>query len=418
MYKVLFAEDELLVRLGLQNSIPWSKYQMELSALAENGIEAFRLFESIRPDVLITDLRMEGMDGVELVKRVRQIDKDCAIVVVSCMNDFETLRKLIPYNINAYVLKASISIDEVCDALQNVQEYLIRIGRKTDKAESSNDTLETHISKFLLGKIANCTWEKTDFMEYPPVILPSGFTLSNYKEILTLKGFFPALGMSVLRTVVGTGLSVFCCSFLAYLFTKDKMPARKILYRFVVFTMYISGGMIATYIVIKSYGLLNNFWVYILPTMISAYNMILIKTYIEQLPPALEESAALDGAGYITCFFKIILPLCKPIIATVVVFVAVGQWNSWFDNHIYTRANESLTTLQYLLYNYLNEAQRLAEQLKTASSGADMTQAMAAISPKGIRMTITVLASLPIFALYPFMQKYFSKGIMVGAVKG
>lgn len=123
MYKVLFAEDELLVRLGLQNSIPWSKYQMELSALAENGIEAFRLFESIRPDVLITDLRMEGMDGVELVKRVRQIDKDCAIVVVSCMNDFETLRKLIPYNINAYVLKASISIDEVCDAYR-IDNYL------------------------------------------------------------------------------------------------------------------------------------------------------------------------------------------------------------------------------------------------------------------------------------------------------
>ena len=131
--------------------------------------------------------------------------------------------------------------------------------------------------------------------------------------------------------------------------------------------------------------------------------MILIKTYIEQLPPALEESASLDGAGYLTCFFKIVLPLCKPIIATVVVFVAVGQWNSWFDNHIYTRANENLTTLQYLLYNYLNEAQRLAEQLKNASSGADMTQAM---------------ASLPIFALYPFMQKYFSKGIMEGAGKG
>ena len=251
-----------------------------------------------------------------------------------------------------------------------------------------------------------------------PVLLPSGFTLSNYKEILTLKGFFPALLMSLLRTVVGTITSVFCCSFLAYLFTKDKMPGRKILYRFVVFTMYISGGIIATYIVMKSYGLLNSFWVYILPSMISAYNIILIKTYIEQLPPELEESASLDGAGYITCFFKIIFPLCKPIIATVVVFVAVGQWNSWFDNHIYTRANESLTTLQYLLYNYLNEAQRLAEQLKTASSGADMTKAMASISPKGIRMTITVLASLPIFALYPFMQKYFSKGIMVGAVKG
>ena len=131
--------------------------------------------------------------------------------------------------------------------------------------------------------------------------------------------------------------------------------------------------------------------------------MILIKTYIEQLPPALEESASLDVAGYLTCSFKIVLPLCKPINATVVVIVAVGHWNSWFDNHIYTLANENLTTLQYLLYNYLNEAQRLAEQLKNASSGADMTQAM---------------ASLPIFALYPFMQKYFSKGIMVGAVKG
>ena len=152
MYKVLFAEDELLVRLGLQNSIPWSEYQMELSALAENGIEAFQLFESIHPDVLITDLRMEGMDGLELVKKVREIDKDCAIVVVSCMNDFEILRQLIPYNINAYVLKASISIDEVCDALQNVQEYLIRIGRKTEETGSSSDKLEIHISKFLLGK--------------------------------------------------------------------------------------------------------------------------------------------------------------------------------------------------------------------------------------------------------------------------
>ena len=166
MYKVLFAEDELLVRLGLQNSIPWSEYQMELSALAENGIEAFQLFESIHPDVLITDLRMEGMDGLELVKKVREIDKDCAIVVVSCMNDFEILRQLIPYNINAYVLKASISIDEVCDALQNVQEYLIRIGRKTEETGSSSDKLEIHISKFLLGKIVNCTWEKADDMEH------------------------------------------------------------------------------------------------------------------------------------------------------------------------------------------------------------------------------------------------------------
>lgn len=151
MYKVLFAEDELLVRLGLQNSIPWSKYEMEVAALADNGMEAYRLFEEIHPDILITDLRMEGMDGLELVKRVREIDKECAIVVISCLNDFETLRKLIPYNINAYVLKASISIDEVCNVLKQTKEYLISIGRTAKKVISDLEKPEDNISKYLLG---------------------------------------------------------------------------------------------------------------------------------------------------------------------------------------------------------------------------------------------------------------------------
>ena len=151
MYKVLFAEDELLVRLGLQNSIPWSKYEMEVAALADNGVEAYRLFEEIHPDILITDLRMEGMDGLELVKRVREIDKECAIVVISCLNDFETLRKLIPYNINAYVLKASISIDEVCNVLEQTKEYLISIGRTAKKVIPDLEKTEDIISKYLLG---------------------------------------------------------------------------------------------------------------------------------------------------------------------------------------------------------------------------------------------------------------------------
>lgn len=150
MYKVLFAEDELLVRLGLQNSIPWSKYEMEVAALADNGMEAYRLFEEIHPDILITDLRMEGMDGLELVKRVREIDKECAIVVISCLNDFETLRKLIPYNINAYVLKASISIDEVCNVLEQTKEYLISIGRTAKKVIPDLEKTEDIISKYLL----------------------------------------------------------------------------------------------------------------------------------------------------------------------------------------------------------------------------------------------------------------------------
>ena len=254
--------------------------------------------------------------------------------------------------------------------------------------------------------------------EIPPVFIPTGFSIENYVQILTLKGFLPAFGISVARTLAGTILSVGSCSFLGYLFSKENMPFRKFLYRFLILTMYISGGMIATYIVIKSYGMLNSFMVYIIPGMISAYNVVLIKTYVESLPASLEESAKLDGAGIVTVFTKIIFPLSKPIIATVAVFVAVGQWNSWFDNHIYTRGTESLKTLQYLLYNYLNEAQRIAEQLRNATSGVDAGTLMQQISSKGIRMSITVLAALPIFLVYPFMQKYFVKGIMVGAVKG
>ena len=166
MYKVLFAEDELLVRLGLQSSIPWSKYEMEVVALAENGLEAYKLFEEIHPDILITDLRMEGMDGLELVKRVREVDKECAIVVISCLNDFETLRKLIPYNINAYVLKASISIDEVCSVLAQTKSYLKSIGRTAKNNKEDSEKLEEKISKYLMGDVSINIEENLDYLEH------------------------------------------------------------------------------------------------------------------------------------------------------------------------------------------------------------------------------------------------------------
>ena len=166
MYKVLFAEDELLVRLGLQSSIPWSKYEMEVVALAENGLEAYKLFEEIHPDILITDLRMEGMGGLELVKRVRELDKECAIVVISCLNDFETLRKLIPYNINAYVLKASISIDEVCSVLAQTKSYLKSIGRTAKNNKEDSEKLEEKISKYLMGEVSGNIEENLDYLEH------------------------------------------------------------------------------------------------------------------------------------------------------------------------------------------------------------------------------------------------------------
>jgi len=245
----------------------------------------------------------------------------------------------------------------------------------------------------------------------PPVFLPRGFTLSNYKDIFELKGFFHSVLISVLRTVIGTVASVLSCSFLGYLFTKEEMPFRKFLYRFLILTMYISGGMIASYIVMKSYGLLNNFWVYILPLMISAYNIVLIKTFVEQLPASLEESARLDGAGYLTVFTKLILPLSKPIIATVAVFVAVGQWNSWFDAMLYNRMSSNLTTLQYELMKLLSSV------TNQGTSAEAMKNAAGTVTPTSVRAAATIITMLPIICIYPFLQKYFVAGLTLGGVK-
>ncbi len=251
--------------------------------------------------------------------------------------------------------------------------------------------------------------------------LPRDVTWFNYREVLRSKGLMEAMTVSVARTVLGTLLSVLLTSFMAYLFTLQKMPARKFFYRLVIITMYLSGGLIPTFLVFKSYGLLNSFWVYIIPGAISVYNMVLVKTFMENgVPESLGESASLDGAGPMTIFFRIMLPLSLPILATIALFVAVGQWNSWFDNMIYNTRNSDLDTLQYLLYKKLNEANKIAEAARSGSTtmvGEMLTKQMT-LTPDSIRMTITMLVTLPILCVYPFLQKYFVKGIMVGAVKG
>lgn len=160
MYQVLFAEDELLVRLGLQNSIPWEKYNMRLAAQADNGIDAFREFQRIRPDVVITDIRMEGMDGVELIQKIREIDESCAIIVISCLDDFETLRKMIPYNIIGYILKASMSMEEIFAMLQEAEEFLEKKGRKGIEVSGEvGDSLEKKLAKYFLEEGILPVWD-------------------------------------------------------------------------------------------------------------------------------------------------------------------------------------------------------------------------------------------------------------------
>lgn len=161
MYQVLFAEDELLVRLGLQNSIPWEKYNMKLTAQADNGLAAFELFKKIRPDVILTDIRMEGMDGYELIRKIREIDDGCAIIVISCLDDFETLRKMIPYNIIGYVLKASMTMEEIYSMLQDAKEYLERNGRMGLKELEMEEELQLdqQLSRYFLGEQEQILWK-------------------------------------------------------------------------------------------------------------------------------------------------------------------------------------------------------------------------------------------------------------------
>ncbi len=247
-----------------------------------------------------------------------------------------------------------------------------------------------------------------------------GFTLDNFRQVFMMDDILPALGVSITRTVLGCMASTTTSIFLGYMFTKN-MYGRKFFYRTLIITMYISGGVIPTYMVYRAYGLLNNFWVYILPCFISAYNIILCKTFVESIPHELEESATLDGAGTFTTFTRIIVPLSKPIVATMVVFDTVNQWNAWTDNYMYMSDDSKWDTLQLLLNNYLKEATRLQQIIQQMiQNGIDVGGLVNSMSvtPMSIRMTVTVVVVFPILCVYPFMQKYFVKGIMVGAVKG
>ena len=248
------------------------------------------------------------------------------------------------------------------------------------------------------------------------LIWPVGFTFANYISLLGMPEIAHAFLISVLRTVIGCVASVFCSMLVGYIYTKDTLPFRKLLYRFMIVTMYVGGGLIPTFIVLKTYGFMNSFWVYIIPGMVGAYNVILIKTFIEQLPQSLEESARIDGAGTIRVFISIIFPLSIPIAATIAIYVTNGQWNSWFDNMLYNSTSPKLTTLQYLLYNYLNKTEKLLSEIQDQVVNADQYAGL--LTSRGIKMTVTMISVIPILCVYPFMQRYLIKGIMIGAVKG
>lgn len=245
---------------------------------------------------------------------------------------------------------------------------------------------------------------------------PRVFSTYNYEMVFKNELLGTATINSILRTAIATALGVFVSALIGYVLSRPEFVWRKFVTRYFIVTMYISAGLIPTYFLIKDLGLLNNFWVYILPSVVSVFNVIIVKSYIQSLPDSLVEAAHIDGAGEFRCFIQIILPCCKPVLATVALWVAVGAWNSWFDTFLYCSSKPELTTLQYEMMKLLSSAMNSAS--KDATSIFTQTEASTTITPASIRAAVTVVASVPIIIVYPFLQKYFVKGVMLGAVKG
>ncbi len=247
---------------------------------------------------------------------------------------------------------------------------------------------------------------------------PRAFTLHNYRAVLSNTTIYHAAFISVARTLLSTVLNIFLTTMLAYVLSRKEFVLRKSMTILFVLTMYFNAGLIPNYFLYRSLGLINNFLVYVVPSMIYAFNLIVIRTYISTIPESLVESAKIDGAGDFKIFIRLIFPLCKPVLATVALFVAVGAWNSWFDSFIYC-TKQSLSTLQYELMkliaiaNISNSNSALLSDALTGGAAAAKNFA----NPVSIRAAVTVIAAAPIIVIYPFLQKYFIVGLTVGSVK-
>ena len=250
------------------------------------------------------------------------------------------------------------------------------------------------------------------------LFVPLKFHLSNYQQVMKINGLVNSFKVSILRTVVGTMFTVVVSGFLGYMFTKETLWKRKFWYRFVVATMYFNAGIIPWFITMRNLHLTNNFWAYIFPVAVQPFYIVLCKTFVESIPKELEEAAVIDGAGTLQIFFKIIIPVIKPIIATVAIFASVAQWNSFQDTLLLV-TDPKLYTLQFTLYQYINQASSLKALVNNSTSAAAMAASLAhAQTATSIRMTVSVIVVLPIICVYPIFQRYFTKGIMIGAVKG
>jgi len=249
--------------------------------------------------------------------------------------------------------------------------------------------------------------------------LPQKIHFDNYFQIFKLPGLLNAAFVSIFRTAVGTLGTVLGSAFLGFMFTQRDMWSRKFWYRFTIITMYFNAGIIPWYLTMNNLGFTNNIWAYIIPAIVQPFNIILVKTYIESTPFELQEAAKIDGAGVLKIFYRIILPVSKPVLATVAIFSAVGQWNA-FQDTLLLMTNEKYYSLQFILYKYINQASSLAAAIKSNSSmsGANILDMSKSQTTTSVQMTVSVIVLFPILLVYPFFQRFFVKGVMIGSVKG
>lgn len=266
----------------------------------------------------------------------------------------------------------------------------------------------------VLNTLAVSFNDGTDALRGGIYLWPRKWSLQNYSTVLQKDNLITGAYISVARTVLGTVFGLAANALLAFIVSRKKFLFKSQLSLFWVITMYVNGGMIPIFLVYKGLGLTNSFWVYVIPGMLGAFNMLVMRTYMLGISDSLEESAQLDGAGYMTIFIKIISPLCKPVYATVALFIAVGQWNSWFDAMLYNRMSDQYTTMQYELMKLLSS---VTNQGATAETMQNAVEAAGAVTPTSIRAAATIITMLPIVCLYPFLQRYFVAGLTIGGVK-
>lgn len=266
-----------------------------------------------------------------------------------------------------------------------------------------------------LNTIAVSFNEGLDSIKGGIYLWPRKFTTFNYKSLLGREQTYHAAWISLMRTVLSTVIGVFSTAIVAYTLSRKEFVLRKFISILVVVTMYINGGLIPTYFVYRAYGLTGSFWVYVWPAILHAFNVIIVRTYIQGLPDSLIESARIDGASEFRIFLQIIIPLCMPVLAVVALFTAVFAWNSWFDVFLYNPSSPNLSTLAYELQKVLQSAQAMSASMEQAMSRA--AAGANEVTPRAIRATMTVIVTVPIAVVYPFLQKYFVHGLTLGGVK-